>query len=97
MGERQFGFNTVSWALGQERCCIELERDRNGQHPTHDQLLLWRDRVNELIREALPISVLYQLPDDDHEQRQRSKDPVKDESMGVKRWISIDGIDTNPW
>lgn len=87
------GFVTVSWALGDSRCSIEVR----GPPPTAEQLADWQERVNALIREARKISVLGAEDLDALPALFREKLSVHDAATGTLRWVSIEGVDVNPW
>lgn len=87
--ERDFGFQSVSWYLGEQVSYIELDT------PAFDSLQIKQveDRVNELIRAAKKVTV--EVYKSTSEVKHMDVSGLPDDHVGDVRVIIIDGIDTN--
>ncbi|KAB0796006.1 hypothetical protein PPYR_10067 [Photinus pyralis] len=87
--EQEFGFQTLSWYLGEQVSYIELDT------PTFDssQIRQVENRVNEHIRAAKPVRV--EVYKSASEVKHMDISGLPDDHVGDVRVIIIDGIDTN--
>ncbi|TPX76479.1 alanine---tRNA ligase [Chytriomyces confervae] len=89
---RDFGLETVAWALGEDKSCIEVDLSQR-KAPTEAELAALEEAVNSAIRKSLPFSV--HVSDSVSDGGAPSKLP-SDLAGGVIRHIRIGELDDNP-
>ncbi|KAJ3246534.1 Alanyl-tRNA editing protein Aarsd1 [Chytriomyces hyalinus] len=92
IAERDFGLETVAWALGEDKSCIEVDLSQR-KAPTEAELAALEEAVNSAIRKSLPFSV--HVSDSVSDGGAPSKLP-SDLAGGVIRHIRIGELDDNP-
>ncbi|KAF5303349.1 hypothetical protein FQR65_LT08262 [Abscondita terminalis] len=90
--ETDYGFDTLSWYLGEQVSYIELDT------PSFDsqQILETENKCNELIRSALNVTVdVYQTVEEVKAKNVCYVSGLPDDHVGDVRVVKIDGIDNN--
>lgn len=92
IAEDEFKFHTVSWSLGEEVSCIELDA-RSGVKPEDVSKL--EDFVNEKIRRSVPVSVSLYQPGSDKLKGVRTRMKIPEGEGDTIRVVTIQDVDSN--
>ncbi|ORY50970.1 ThrRS/AlaRS common domain-containing protein [Rhizoclosmatium globosum] len=93
IAEQQYGLNTVAWALGKEKSCVEFDLT-NQPVPTDETWASLESKVNSLIRDNLPFTI--QTASSHEENGSLPSKLPEDLASGVIRNVRIGNLDNNP-
>uniref|UniRef100_A0A0C9R2Z1 Putative alanyl-trna editing protein aarsd1-b n=1 Tax=Amblyomma americanum TaxID=6943 RepID=A0A0C9R2Z1_AMBAM len=92
VAEKEFGFPTTSWSLGEDVSFIELDAPKGVKAEDVQKL---ESLVNEKIRQCLPLTVSLYEPGSEDLKAVRTRLKLPDGEGDVIRVVSIEGVDSN--
>lgn len=93
LAEKEFGFLTTSWSLGEDVSFVELDAPKGVKAEDVQKL---ESLVNEKITQCLPLTVsLYEPGSEDLKAVRRTRLKLPDGECDVIRVVSIEGVDSN--